>query len=112
MLYFFFFHIHNKKTLMIKNSKRDNIIIKQVIRNNRFDINNAVTIFWVLSTGQNGTLDISLLFLYCGGTLRRYYIFDKAALFLLIQKYHKNNNVFSGFSLQIYLRTKSWKEKY
>jgi hypothetical protein len=45
MLYFFFFHIHNKKTLMIKNSKRDNIIIKQVIRNNRFDINNAVTIF-------------------------------------------------------------------
>ena len=35
--------------------------------------------FWLLSTGQNDTLDISLLFLYCGGTLRRYYSYTRAA---------------------------------
>ena len=55
------------------------VIIKQVTHNNRFDINNVVTTFLVLSTGQNGTLDISLLFLYCGGTLRRYYSYTRAA---------------------------------
>ena len=30
---------------------------------------------------------------------------------LFVEKYHKSKNVFSGFSLQIYLRTNSWKEK-
>ena len=40
-------------------------IIKQVIKNNRFDINNVITIFLFLSTGMNYTLYISLLFLYC-----------------------------------------------
>ena len=54
-------------------------MIKQVIYNNRFNTNNAVIIFWVLSTGQNGTIEISLLFLYCGGTLRRYYSYATAA---------------------------------
>ena len=91
---------------------RDNIIIKQVIHNNRFDINDVVTLFLVLSTGQNGTLDILLLFLHCGGTLRWYYSYARAAFFFLsIKKYHQSKNVFSGCSLQIYLRTKSWKEK-
>jgi hypothetical protein len=62
------------------------IIIKQVIHNNRFDINNAVTIFLVLSTGQNGTLDISLLFLCCGVTLRWYYSYARVAFFLFLFK--------------------------
>ena len=61
---FFFFEIHNKEKLMIKIVERNSIILKQVIHN-RFDINNVVTIFWVLFTGQNGTLDFSILFLYC-----------------------------------------------
>ena len=82
----------------------------QVIHNNRFGINNVVTIFLVLSTGQNDTVDISLLVLYFNGTLRQYYNYATAAFFF--HKYHKSKNFFSGFSLQIYLRTKSWKEKY
>ena len=48
---------------MVKIVGRDNIITKQVIHNSRFDINNVVTIFLDLSSGQNGTLDTSLLFL-------------------------------------------------
>ena len=63
---------------------RDNIIIIQVIYNNRFNINDVVTLFLVLSTGQNGTLDISLLFLHCGGTLRRYYSYARAAFYFKI----------------------------
>ena len=31
---------------------RDNIIIKQVMHNNRFDINNVLTVFLILSTGK------------------------------------------------------------
>ena len=42
------------KNLIIKIAERDNIIMIQVVHNNRFDINN-VTIFLVLTTGQNGT---------------------------------------------------------
>ena len=93
---------------MIKIVGRDNIIIKQAIHNNKFDINNVVTILCVLSTGQNGTLETSLLFTCCGGTLRRCYSYARAAFFLFIQKYLKSK---SGFSLQIYFRTKSLKEK-
>ena len=43
MLYFFSFEIRDKN-LMIKIVERDNIIIKQVIHNNKFDINNVVPI--------------------------------------------------------------------
>ena len=60
MYSFFLFEIHNEKKLMINIVEKYNIIIEQVIHNNRFDINYVVTIFWVLSTGQDDTLDISL----------------------------------------------------
>ena len=64
-----------------------------------------------MSTGQNDTLEISLLFLYCGGTTEAVLQLHQGCFFLFIKKYHKSKNVFSGFPLQINLRTKSWKEK-
>ena len=60
------------------------MIIKHVIHNKIFDRKNVITIFLVLSAGQKGTLDI-LLFLYCGGALRRYCSYDRAALFFLFK---------------------------
>ena len=82
MLYCFSFLKFIIKNLMIKIVERDKVVIKEVIRNNKFVINKVVTIF---STDRNGTLDISLLFLYCGGTQRRYYSYARAAFFFLLK---------------------------
>ena len=90
MLYIFLF-LDDKK-LNDKNSrKRQYNNSTSYIHNNRFDINIVVTILCVLATGQIGNLDIFISF--------------------FIKKiYDKSKNAFSGFSLQIYLRSYGRKE--
>ena len=90
---------------MIKIVEIDNIIIKQVIHNNRFDINSVVTKFWALSSGQNDTLDTSLVSPYCGGRAYTEVVLQLWQGCFFIQRYRKRKFV-TEFSLQRHLKTK------
>ena len=69
-----------------------------LIHNNRFDINNIVTVFWALFTGQNDTQHFTTI------ALLRWNIEGVLQLcqgsFIVIKKYHKSKN----FSVDFHCR--------
>ena len=82
---------------MIKIVERGNIIIKQVIHNNIFDVNIEVNFFNFLHLFLMPLMMMMQLKGIASRNTEGYFSFPRATFYLFIQKSHKSTNVFSGF---------------